>query len=63
MVAAATMAHSIFPPQPGPVALVSAYGADMGMVYILGLIVVIPAIICSGIIFPKLMWNVLFRHY
>ena len=30
MVAAATMAHSIFPPQPGPTALVEAYGADMG---------------------------------
>ena len=37
MVAAATMAHSIFPPQPGPTALVDAYGADMGMVYILGI--------------------------
>ncbi|MBU8917803.1 gluconate:H+ symporter [Bacillus sp. FJAT-29953] len=58
MVAAATMAHSIFPPQPGPVALISAYGADMGMVYLLGLVVVIPAVICSGIIFPKLMKNV-----
>ncbi len=29
-VAAATTAHSLFPPQPGPVALVNAYGADMG---------------------------------
>jgi len=53
MVAAATMAHSIFPPQPGPVALVSAYGADMGMVYLLGIIVVIPAVICAGIILPR----------
>ncbi len=35
-VAAATTAHSLFPPQPGPVALVNAYGADMGMVYIYG---------------------------
>lgn len=55
MVAAATMAHSIFPPQPGPVALVDAYGADMGMVYILGICVVIPAVICAGIILPKLL--------
>lgn len=58
MVAAATMAHSIFPPQPGPVALVSAYGADMGMVYILGLVVVIPAVICSGIILPRILSKV-----
>ena len=57
MVAAATMAHSIFPPQPGPVALVDAYGADMGMVYILGLVVVIPAVICAGIILPRLLRN------
>ena len=55
MVAAATSAHSLFPPQPGPVALVSAYGADIGMVYILGLVVIIPTIICSGIILPKLI--------
>ncbi|AWK50204.1 gluconate permease [Clostridium beijerinckii] len=55
MVAAATSAHSLFPPQPGPVALVSAYGADIGMVYIIGIIVIIPTIICSGLIYPKLI--------
>ncbi|MFJ8063029.1 gluconate:H+ symporter [Psychrobacillus sp. NPDC096426] len=57
MVAAATMAHSIFPPQPGPTALVQAYGADMGMVYILGLVVVIPAVIAAGIILPRMLRN------
>ena len=57
MVAAATMAHSIFPPQPGPTALVEAYGADMGMVYILGLVVVIPAVIGAGIILPRMLRN------
>lgn len=55
MVAAATTAHSLFPPQPGPVALVSAFGADIGMVYIIGIFVTIPTIICSGIILPKLL--------
>lgn len=55
MVAAATTAHSLFPPQPGPVALVSAFGADIGMVYIFGIIVTIPTIICSGIILPKVL--------
>lgn len=55
MVAAATMAHSIFPPQPGPTALVSAYNADMGMVYLLGIVVVIPSVICAGIILPKFL--------
>lgn len=55
MVASATMAHSIFPPQPGPTALVEAYGADMGMVYILGVVVVIPSVLCAGIILPRML--------
>lgn len=54
-VAGATMGHSIFPPQPGPMALVSAFNVDVGQVYIFGLVVIIPAIICSGIILPKLL--------
>ena len=53
VLAAVAQAHSIFPPQPGPVALVDAFGADGGMVYLLGLVVVIPSIICAGIILPK----------
>ncbi|MDN7246155.1 gluconate:H+ symporter [Planococcus shenhongbingii] len=57
MVAAATMAHSLFPPQPGPTALVAAYGADMGMVYILGVVVFVPAVIAAGVILPRLLRN------
>ena len=56
-VAAATTAHSLFPPQPGPVALVNAYGADMGMVYIYGILVTIPSVICAGLILPKFLGN------
>lgn len=55
VLAAVAQAHSIFPPQPGPVALVDAFGADGGMVYLLGLVVVIPSIICAGIILPKFL--------
>lgn len=54
MVAAATLAHSLFPPQAGPVALVEAYGADMGMVYLLGFVVFVPAVICAGVLLPKM---------
>jgi high-affinity gluconate transporter len=57
MVAATTLAHSLFPPQPGPTALVEAYGADMGMVYILGIIVFIPGVIAAGIILPRVLRN------
>ncbi len=53
-VVAATTAHSLFPPQPGPVALVNAYGADMGMVYIYGVLVTIPGVICAGLILPRM---------
>ena len=57
VIAAATTAHSLFPPQPGPVALVNAYGADMGMVYIYGVLVTIPSVICAGLILPKFLGN------
>ncbi|RLL39943.1 gluconate permease [Oceanobacillus piezotolerans] len=57
MVAATTLAHSLFPPQPGPTALVEAYGADMGLVYMLGILVFIPGVIAAGIILPRLLKN------
>lgn len=53
IVTGCTMGHSVFPPQPGPVALVSAFEADISQVYIFGFIVVIPTVICSGWILPK----------
>ncbi|MFO6427771.1 hypothetical protein ACLBOM_31845 [Escherichia coli] len=34
-------------------ALVNAYGADMGMVYIYGVLVTIPVVICAGLILPS----------
>ena len=52
-IAGATMGHSIFPPQPGPMALVTAFHADIAQVYILGLIVIIPSILCSGILIRR----------
>lgn len=52
-VAGATMGHSIFPPQPGPMALVTAFHADISQVYIFGLIVIIPTIICSGVLIRR----------
>jgi high-affinity gluconate transporter len=53
VVAGATMGHSLFPPQPGPMALVSAFNAQIPQVYIFGLIVIIPTVLCSGVILPK----------
>lgn len=56
-VAATTTAHSLFPPQPGPVALVDSYGADIGMVYILGIIVAVPTVIITGWVLPRFLGN------
>ena len=55
IVTGCTMGHSLFPPQPGPVALVAALGADISQVYILGILVIIPALVCAGIILPRLV--------
>lgn len=52
-IAGATMGHSIFPPQPGPMALVTAFHANIAQVYILGAIVIIPTIICSGVLVQR----------
>lgn len=56
-VAAATTTHSLFPPQAGPVALVAAYGADMGMVYFFAVIVAIPTILVTGLLLPRFLGN------
>lgn len=54
---ATTVALSLFPPQPGPVALVEAYGADMGMVYVLGIPMAIIWVIVGGLIVPRFLGN------
>ncbi|EMH1277315.1 gluconate permease [Enterobacter hormaechei] len=52
-VVGATMGHSLFPPQPGPVALISAFNADIVQVYLYGVLVILPALFCAGILLPK----------
>lgn len=56
-VAATTTAHSLFVPQPGPVALVDAYGADTGMTYIYGIPIAIVTIAVTGWVLPRLLGN------
>lgn len=55
VLAAVAQAHSLLPPQPGPVALMNAFGADSGSIYMLGIVVLVPSIICAGIILPKFL--------
>ncbi|EPD26508.1 gluconate:H+ symporter [Actinotignum sp. GS-2025f] len=56
-VCATTVAHSIFPPQPGPVALIDQYHADAGMVYLLGIPMAILWVIVGGVLLPKVLGN------
>ena len=53
--AAIAQAHSLIPPQPGPVALMTSLNADSGLVYIFGFITLIPSIIAAGIILPRFL--------
>lgn len=54
-VVGATMGHSLFPPQPGPVALISAFNADIVQVYLYGVVVSIPALFCAGVLLPRFL--------
>jgi len=58
MLAALSVAHGFLPPHPSPVALVTMFGANMGMTLILGLIACIPAIIIAGPLFSKTLKNI-----
>jgi len=54
MVTAALATHAFLPPHPGPTAVASEYGANIGLVLIYGIIVAIPTVIIAGILYPKL---------
>ncbi|MGE7774823.1 gluconate:H+ symporter [Chitinophaga sp. NPDC101104] len=49
--AALSVTHGFLPPHPSPVALVGAFGADMGKTLLYGLAVAIPAIVIAGPLF------------
>jgi len=57
-VVGATMGHSLFPPQPGPVALISAFNADIVQVYLYGVVVIIPALFCAGVLLPRFLTGI-----
>ncbi|MGP7817113.1 gluconate:H+ symporter [Niallia sp. 01092] len=51
--AALITVHGLFPPHPGPTAIADIFNAQVGMILLIGMIVVIPSIIVSGIIYPN----------
>ncbi|MEX0681779.1 MAG: gluconate:H+ symporter [Balneolales bacterium] len=51
------VAHAFIPPTPGPVAVASLLGADLGWVILFGFIAGVPAVIAGGIYFGKYIGN------
>lgn len=47
-VASLSTTHCFLPPHPGPVVLVNAFGADMGLTLLYGIAMAIPAVIIAG---------------
>jgi gluconate:H+ symporter, GntP family len=58
MVAAALATHAFLPPHPGPTAVAAEYGANIGLVLVYGIIIAIPTVILSGILFPRIAKNI-----
>jgi len=58
MAASLSTTHCFLPPHPGPVVLVSAFKANMGLVLLYGLIMTIPAVIIAGPFLGRRLQNI-----
>lgn len=58
MAAALNVTHAFLPPHPGPTAISVAYGANIGHVLLLGILVGIPTTIIAGPLFNKFAMKV-----
>jgi len=50
--------HCFLPPHPGPVVLVNAFAADLGLTLVYGLILVIPIVIIAGPFLGRILKNI-----
>lgn len=50
--------HCFLPPHPGPVVLVNAFGADLGLTLLYGLLLVIPTVVVAGPLLGKVLRNI-----
>jgi Gnt-I system high-affinity gluconate transporter len=53
MMAALSVTHGFLPPHPSPVGLIAALKADMGQTLMYGIVIAIPTVIVSGLLFSK----------
>ena len=58
MLAALSVTHGFLPPHPSPTALVTQFGASMGITLLYGLLIAIPAIIIAGPLFSGIVRNI-----
>ncbi|MGK2862856.1 MAG: gluconate:H+ symporter [Chitinophagaceae bacterium] len=58
MAASLSTTHCFLPPHPGPVVLVNAFRADMGLVLIYGLMLAIPIVVIAGPLLGKLLQGI-----
>jgi Gnt-I system high-affinity gluconate transporter len=58
MLAALSVTHGFLPPHPSPTALVTQFGASMGITLLYGLLIAIPAIIIAGPLFSRIVRNI-----
>jgi len=58
MLASLSVTHGFLPPHPSPAALVSAFGANMGITLFLGLSIAIPTVIIAGPLFSRTLHNI-----
>ncbi len=55
IIASLSVTHGFLPPHPAPTTIVAFYGANMQLTLLYGLIVCIPTVILSGVVFGKTM--------
>ena len=53
MLASLSVLHGFLPPHPAPAALVVQFGASMGLTFVYGLLVAVPAIIIAGPLYTR----------
>jgi Gnt-I system high-affinity gluconate transporter len=58
MAAALSTTHCFLPPHPGPVILVQAFGADVGLTLLYGMVIAIPTVILAGPILSRFLGRI-----
>jgi Gnt-I system high-affinity gluconate transporter len=53
MLAALSVLHGFLPPHPSPTALVVQFHADIGLTFVYGLLVAVPAVVAAGLLYTR----------